>query len=452
MAYLKLGNIDERRYGNRAGGLYHAIKYIFNPLKTNNRQYVGSYNINLGSGDIVKNVFKEMINTKKCFAKEWGRQGYHYMLSFPSNDNVTPEMALQITYEFCQKCFTDYECAFCVHDNARHLHTHIVFNSIDMIDGYKYQYKNGDWAKKLMPAANEICKKYGLAELDLSLDEEFMLKHKCKSYNKWLKDNKKPDSRLGYTNAMIRCDIDECIAKAETYEEFKRLMKDKGHIVNDSKKHMTVLAPGRERPCRTYSLTPDKCTYTKENIIKMINNTYLDRSAVKEKLMQDWNAYNTEKVKLHIARIKPEVARIAETKNFQASRQLFTMEDIDIYMEYLNQADKELNIMKKYVHRSLDARRDALEELNALVNLIPYVKRYNDGDIRFSKEYEQSVLLRQQLADKGYNMEQLYKYQKTGTGLISSIEDFKKHIFVEKKICDRIAKALADKQKNKEAR
>lgn len=456
MAYVRLGAIREPRgkgnttvgfsqYGSKSVGLYKCINYIFNPLKTNDRQYVGGYNISLGTGDITKNVFEEMLDTKKCFGKEDGVQGYHYKLSFPQNDKVTPEMALQITYEFCQKCFPDYECAYAVHDNTKYLHSHIVFNSVDMFDGYKYQYKNGDWAKKLMPAANEICKKYGLSELDLSLDKKFKLKHKCKSYNKWLKDNKKPDSRLGYTNAMIRCDIDECIAKAETYEEFKKLMKDKGHVVDDSKKHMTVLAPGRERPCRTYSLTPDKCTYTKENIMKMINGTYLDRDAVKEKLMQDWNAYNTEKVKLHIARIKPEVARMAETKNFQASRQLFTMEDIDTYRDYLNRADKELNIMKKYVQRSLDARRDALEELSTLVSLIPYVKRYNDGDKRFSKEYEQSVLLRRRLAQKGYNTAELYTYQKTGEQLIRNIVDFKKHIFVEKKICDRIEKVITGK-------
>lgn len=457
MAYVRLGAIRENRgkgnttvgfsqYGSKSVGLYKCINYIFNPLKTNDRQYVGGYNISLGSGDITKNVFEKMLDTKKCFDKEWGVQGYHYKFSFPKNDNVTPELALQITYEFCQKCFPDYECAYAVHDNTAHLHSHIVFNSVDVFDGYKYQYKNGDWAKKIMLAANEICKKYGLSELDLDLDKDFRLKHKCKSYNKWLKDNKKPESQFGYTNAMIRGDIDECIAKAETYEEFKKLMADKGHVIDDSKKHMTVLAPGRERACRIYILTPDKATYTKENIVRMINGTYLDRDAVKEKLMQDWKDYNTEKVKLHIAKVKPEIARMVETRNFQMSNQLFTKDDIDTYRDYLNRSDKELNIMKKYVKRSLDARRDVLEELNTLVSLIPCVKLYNKGDVRFLKEYEQAVVLRQHIAEKGYNMTELYNYQKKGEQLIRSIDDFKKHIFVEKKICDRIERVLTGKE------
>ena len=86
MAYVRLGAIRENKgkgnttvgfsqYGSKSVGLYKCINYIFNPLKTNDRQYVGGYNISLGTGDITKNVFEEMLDTKKCFGKEDGVQG-----------------------------------------------------------------------------------------------------------------------------------------------------------------------------------------------------------------------------------------------------------------------------------------------------------------------------------------------------------------------------------------
>ena len=76
-----------------------------------------------------------MVNTKKLFGKENGGQGYHFKLSFAENDTVTPELALRLTEEFCEKCFTDYECLYAVHDNTKHLHSHIVINSIDIVQG-----------------------------------------------------------------------------------------------------------------------------------------------------------------------------------------------------------------------------------------------------------------------------------------------------------------------------
>lgn len=188
MAYCRLGHIKENKgAGGMAAGLKNCIEYIFNPKKTENMTLIGGYNLMIDASNPANSAFEQMLATKSVFGKEAGRQGYHYKLSFATSDNLTPELAMEITNEFCRRCFGAYECAYSVHTNTAHLHSHIVFNSIDIANGYKYRYGKGDWANKIQPIANEICKEYGLSELDLNLDEELRLKNKCMDYGKWKK-------------------------------------------------------------------------------------------------------------------------------------------------------------------------------------------------------------------------------------------------------------------------
>lgn len=54
---------------------------------------------------------------------------------------------------------------------------------------------------------------------------------------------KKP---LIYSNKMILRDVEECIHLASSYDDFKDRMAALGHVIEDSHKYITVLAPGRE--------------------------------------------------------------------------------------------------------------------------------------------------------------------------------------------------------------
>jgi hypothetical protein len=441
MAYCRLGHIKENKKGGGASkGLRDCLAYIFNSQKTNNLEYVGSYNYTIDGAVPPESSYDTMLSTKEIFGKEYGRQGYHYKLSFPSGDDVSPELALKITNEFCERVFTNYECAYAVHTNTEHIHAHIVFNSVDMISGYKYRYEKGDWAKYIMPVANEICLKYGISALDLSLDEKLRLKNKCMDYGKWSKSNNKP-KYLGrsYTNAMIKADVDECIHKAADYEEFKRLLTEMGHKVNDGGKHITVLAPGRERPCRLYNLTSDKATYTRENIKKMIDGTYMSRNELMERLFMDWNKYSVDKTRIRVGRLSKDMARFSETRQFVNEKSLWTMQDIDEYRDYINRADRELNIIRKYVTRSLDAKKDMLENVNVIMECMEGYTRYTrQGDGSCRTEYNKVVAAFNGINAAGYSLTGLYRFQKSGELLLDSIKEYKKHIFVEGKICDRL--------------
>lgn len=451
MAYLRLGHIKESTAEGtcKASGLRNCIDYIFNPAKTENGLLVAGYNLFVDKDNKTESVYNQMIATKNTFGKEDGRQGYHYKLSFSKNDDITPQKALEIAREFCARCFTDYECAFAVHTNTEHMHAHIVFNSIDMIEGKKYHYKKGEWANRIQPIANEICQKNGLSALDLDMDEQVKLKHKCMSYGKWVNQNGKANSKkLNYSNQMIRADIDECVKNANDYGEFLMLMQLKGHRINENGKYLTVLAPGRERPCRTYILTPDKSTYTKDNIIRMINGTFLSKEQTMDLLFTEWEKYKSDdRNYLRTVSLSPELAKKMETRKFKVEHELVDLSSAQYYMYKIEKIDKQLNIMRKYVNKGLDSQSENINIMNAILqNMDGYNRYVKTKDERYKEIYNETNSLYNTLCLRGINMEKLYIYNSYGQSLISAITDYKKHIYVEKKITGRIIRTYENER------
>lgn len=447
MAFLRLGCIKEGEKGNRAGGLSRAIDYIYREEKTEGK-YMSSYFMGIAENDLINlnvKTFQEMMETKMYYNKPEGRQGYHYKLSFPMLDKVTPTLAMQITKEFIEKCFSEYEVAYSVHTDSNYIHSHMVFNSVNKVTGLKYRYNNGDWARYLQPVANDICKKHGLTGLALWTEDEKVLIHRSRShdYGTWIKKNKGEDAarkeKNKYRNERILRDIDSCIQKAKnntgTYEEFISLMEKKGHIINDNNKHMTVLAPGREKPARTDTLNKE---YTKENMIKMINGTYqkLDADTVRKRLFSEMD--NLQKVRTSAGMIT-----VFDTAAFIKEKELTTYEQTTRYYDYLCAANKELCKIRNRINISYNARADAISMLSELIGLYNSYKCYKSGDLRFKNEYDRALFLFRELKEDGYNIEALYQFHLQAKKCLKTIDDYKKHIFIEKKICEKVKKEFA---------
>lgn len=71
MAITKILNINEADDRNPGAHLEHAITYIQNPDKTNEKVLVGSINC------LPETAFSQMMDTKQVFGKMGKRQGYH---------------------------------------------------------------------------------------------------------------------------------------------------------------------------------------------------------------------------------------------------------------------------------------------------------------------------------------------------------------------------------------
>ena len=151
MAISKILYMRDTGSGFHGRHLKTALDYIMNPEKTQEGRLVGAVNCQ------PDNAFEQMKATKRKFGKIDKRQGYHLILSF-KEDETNPDMVFEITRRFVEEYLgKSFEAVFCVHDNTDHVHSHIVFNSVSFLDGKKYRYEKGDWAKDIQPITNRLC-------------------------------------------------------------------------------------------------------------------------------------------------------------------------------------------------------------------------------------------------------------------------------------------------------
>ena len=164
MAITKLTRLKESPGKNRAEHLKNNLFYICNPDKCRGGVLIGG-----NAGITPEIIYQTMIENKKLWGKEDGSQGFHYVISFPPELNVSEETAYIIAEEFVQELLGDrFFYAFAVHNDQHHMHVHITFDSVSKEDGYKYHSPKGDWEKKIQPITDRICRRHGLPPLEFS--------------------------------------------------------------------------------------------------------------------------------------------------------------------------------------------------------------------------------------------------------------------------------------------
>lgn len=237
MAITKILNIGGSNEGIRSQHLRHALVYITNPEKTQNHVLVGSVNC---LPDAVS-AYDQMVDTKKYFGKELGRQGYHIIISFEKGE-ASPETAFAIGERFVQEFLQEnYETVYAVHDDKEHCHVHIVYNNVHMETGYKFQYKRGDWKTIMQPITNRLCREYGLAIMPAEYAKEPT------------NLDRKDWERQKVFDSLIMNDASLCMYAAEDLEHFVWLLRQLGYEVKNGV-HIAVRAAGMKRYRRLDSL------------------------------------------------------------------------------------------------------------------------------------------------------------------------------------------------------
>lgn len=237
MAITKILNIGGSKEGVRSQHLRHALIYITNPEKTQDNTLVGSVNC---LPDAVS-AYEQMVDTKKYFGKELGRQGYHIIISFEKGE-ASPETVFAIGEKFVQEFLQEnYEAVYAVHDDKEHCHVHIVYNNVHMETGYKFQYKKGDWKDIMQPITNRLCEEYGLAVMPAEYAKE--------PTNLERKDWER---QKGF-DSLIMSDASLCMYVAEDLDHFIWLLHRLGYEVKNGA-HIAVRAAGMKRYRRLDSL------------------------------------------------------------------------------------------------------------------------------------------------------------------------------------------------------
>lgn len=449
MAISKLMHMKECK-GFFPRHLKNAIVYIMKPEKMDGQHLVNVNQAMKISEINVEKVFATMINTKKKFGKEWGRQGYHFVVSFSENDTVSPEDALKIMDEIQKEYLhDDYECVYAVHTNTEHLHGHLIFNSIDRFEGKKYHYKKGDWEKDILPCVNRVCRRWGLTELKLEKKKE-----KIKKYS-----NKKDN--------FLREELDDVIKSVRNYDEFIQELLRRDYEVKEGR-YLSICMKNMDKKKfrRTSSLGSE---YTKEKIKERIEAGTLKKKKIKPELKENkkYDATFTEN-RRDRGFIQKEIfyyilcgekykrnRRLAPYRNFYFEQKKYILQAT--YLKYRNYTsvgqvknrNKELwkleSKAKQLRNKIYNDKRK--EEFKLYVEIAGYMNL---------SPMEQTMGVKKEISDRmkklnhlGWDFESIQKEWKKMDGVLKEINDVLAKVRREKKITYDIMKQSEERQKEK---
>ena len=226
MAITKILNIQESDGRNPASHLKNALEYIQNPDKTEECVLVGGINC------LPDTAFEQMEETKNIFHKTGKRQGYHVIILFSPEEKVTAEQAMYVLEHFAKDVLSDdYEAVYAVHTDREHMHGHLIWNSVSMTTGKKYNSPKSNWKNHLQPITNKYCDELGLP----IMPAEYSKNPKNISRDKWEKE-------MSMKEIILR-DAKMCAYAAGNVEHFKYLMKRLGYVFKKDA-WMEVRAPG----------------------------------------------------------------------------------------------------------------------------------------------------------------------------------------------------------------
>ena len=226
MAITKILNIMESEGRNPPSHLKNALEYIQNPNKTEECVLVGGINC------LPDTAFEQMEETKNIFHKTGKRQGYHVIISFSPEEKVTAEQAMYVLEHFAKDVLgDDYEAVYAVHTDREHMHGHLIWNSVSLTTGKKYNSPKSNWKNHLQPITNRYCDELGLA----IMPAEYSRNSKNISRDKWEKE-------MSMKEIILR-DAKMCAYAAGNVEHFQYLMRSLGYVFKKDA-WMEVQAPG----------------------------------------------------------------------------------------------------------------------------------------------------------------------------------------------------------------
>ena len=222
-------------------GLDGVIEYAVNPDKTEKRLFQSCLNCKN-----IETAYEEMRNVNIHWQKENGVLGYHFIQSFKP-DEATPEQVHQIGVEFAKICFGDkFQVVIGTHLDKKHLHNHIVVNSVSFLDGKKYHSSPESYYNKIRFNSDKLCEENNLSVIKNP-------QRRGMHYAEWkaLKEGK-PTIR-----GSIRSDIDEIIKCSYSMEQFWQNLKKRNFVIHrkgPNITHTSILAPYAKHPIRLDNL------------------------------------------------------------------------------------------------------------------------------------------------------------------------------------------------------
>ena len=425
MAISKILHMKDSGNSFHARHLKRALDYVMNPEKTQDGRLIGAINCQVDS------AFEQMKATKRKFGKVDKRQGYHIILSF-KEDEVNSDTAFEITRRFVEEYLgKSYEAVYVVHDNTAHVHSHIVFNSVSFVDGKKYRYEKGDWAKYIQPITNKLCQEYGLSIIDV---EDGSKEKQHENYKDW---SEYREGSFVWAD-MIKRDLDACILQANDFSGFLELLSEKGYEVKQGK-YLAVRPQGmtRFRRCKTlgenYSqeaiveriAKEDLSFYQSQNeekqaaIVKCYVKRY--RRAKMSGLQKRYYAklYRIGKLKKkpysQVWKYKDDIRKMHKLQEqylFLVRHKIESAEELVSVLDNLTDKKKEASKEKSKTYKSKERFKDIFDKAEQIRELDDAESCYQSGDTFFEDEHNAWERLNTELLAQGYSVEEVESLRK----------------------------------------
>ena len=199
----------------RNARLNQAIQYVLNGDKTDHQILTAHQNCDPGR------EYRQMMDTKRDVGKLDGRQCYHIIQSFKPGE-ITPEVALEIAKEFAAEYLADYEMVIGTHVDKGHIHSHLVFNSVNAQTGGKYHITTQEYYRQIRGISDRLCREHGRSIIMEGQPSQAI------SYIEWLRQSKgQPTFR-----SMLEADLRTAIEDANDLGHFFMLMEHSGYEIH----------------------------------------------------------------------------------------------------------------------------------------------------------------------------------------------------------------------------
>ncbi|MEE1059614.1 MAG: relaxase/mobilization nuclease domain-containing protein [Treponema sp.] len=328
MAILKAINVKVGRNASLKG----IINYVLQPKKTEEQLTTGF------CCDVSKALeyFKE---TKENFGKTKGRQYYHFVQSFPPNENITAHEAHEAAIKFAEKCkkFFGFEMIIVTHKDRDHLHTHFVMNSVSFVDGHKFHITRKELAA-MKELQNQICIELGYSEAPKKGFDMFGKKRTNVTANNAKTFRLLKKAEVKEKNSYLQ-NCKEAFLKslkmAKTKDQFIQLMHAQGFATEwkDNKKHITFTDVKRKEAGER------KCKVRISKLAQYFPE--LKDFKTKEDLLNGIQRNNTNRIESN--NIGPSVAGINSNKS-KAGRTPGLIDFNQGYEDYSARVDKERDV------------------------------------------------------------------------------------------------------------
>ena len=192
--------------------LKKALDYIENPDKTDEKLFVSSYGCSYETADI---EFQMLLDQ----AYQKGNNLAHHLIQAFEPGETTAEQAHEIGRQLADEVLQGkYPYVITTHIDKGHLHNHIIFCATDNISHRKYNTCRRNYYR-IRTLSDELCSEHHLYVIVPG-------QRRGKQYEEW------EASHSGTSwKDLLRKDIDAVIRLSNTYDDFIRLMKQKGYEI-----------------------------------------------------------------------------------------------------------------------------------------------------------------------------------------------------------------------------